>query len=360
MERTQRAAAWAVLKAQVSTHPPMNTPSPSLKKPFLLRLQLRLAQARFFTFSALLHVVLVIIGGSVVLIQQVAQQSDFEPPGGVLVTTDPAAQPPKPDAVQVTPTEFTPPSPNVLAPPITVMTAAAPSAFHMSPTAPVPTLGRNLDDVMKKAADEAGKGAAEMASGMGREGGTMMRMFNVQAKAQNVVFVVDVSGSMISGGKTVKTYEVLEREVVKVINGLSDRNAFGIVVFSKDAALYRPQLVRANNEEKGRGVNWLKKISPDQINDPRASEEERQFHHGTRADLGLARAFAMQPDTIFFISDGEPSGARPPEILQQVQALQSNLPQPVTIHAIAFHADDGQKFMQELAAQNRGTFREVR
>ena len=336
----------------------MNTPDPSPKKTLLLRLQLRLAQARFFTFSALLHVVLVIIGGSVVLIQQVVEAPDFETAGDPLVSVEPSMQP-KHDELQIKPVNFEPAPPTAIAPPISVVRATAPTSVPMSATAPIPTLGHDLGEMMRKAADEMSKGSGTVGSPMGKPGGTMMKLFNVQAKAQNVVFVVDVSGSMITGEKSVKTYEVLEREIVKVINSLGDKNTFGIVAFSKDAEAYKPQLVRANNAEKGRGVNWLKKISPDQINDPRASEEERQFHHGTRADLGLARAFAMQPDTIFFISDGEPTGVRADQVLDQMKALQSNLPQPVTIHAIAFLADGGQKFMEDLAAQNRGTFREV-
>ena len=336
----------------------MNTPAPSPKKSFFVRLQLRLAQARFLTFSALLHVVLVVIGGSVVLIKQVVDAPDFEPEGSI-VEVNQTVRPPQNDEPLLKRVEFEPTPPIVIAPPISVVRGTATTPLTMSPSAPLPTLGNNFDEALKKAANDAGKSAGEKAGAMGKPGGTAMKLFNVQAKAQSVVFVVDVSGSMITGEKSLKTYEVLEREVVKVINSLSDRNAFGIVAFSKDAATFRPLLVRANNEEKGRGVNWLKRISPEQINDPRSSEEERQFHHGTRADLGLARAFAMQPDTIFFISDGEPTGVRPEEVLQQVQALQTNLPQPVTIHAIAFLADGGQKFMEDLAAQNRGAFREV-
>ena len=51
----------------------MKTP----QTPFLRRVQMRLAQARFLTFSALLHVVIVIMGGSVVLIKNIAEPPDF-------------------------------------------------------------------------------------------------------------------------------------------------------------------------------------------------------------------------------------------------------------------------------------------
>ena len=67
----------------------------------------------------------------------------------------------------------------------------------------------------------------------------------------------------------------------------------------------------------------------------------------------------MQPDVIFFISDGEPTGAKPPEILEQVQAAQKNLAKPAIVNTFAYLADGGQKFMAELAKQNLGTFREI-
>jgi hypothetical protein len=46
----------------------MNASEP--KKPLIVRIQLRLAQARFFTFSALVHTVLILMGGTVVLFTQ--------------------------------------------------------------------------------------------------------------------------------------------------------------------------------------------------------------------------------------------------------------------------------------------------
>ena len=48
-----------------------------LKKPLLTRLQLRLAEARFLTFSALIHTVLIVIGGGVVLFQRPPEITDF-------------------------------------------------------------------------------------------------------------------------------------------------------------------------------------------------------------------------------------------------------------------------------------------
>jgi hypothetical protein len=85
----------------------------------------------------------------------------------------------------------------------------------------------------------------------------------------------------------------------------------------------------------------------------------KAFHHGTRADLGLAEAFNMKPDLIFFVSDGEPTGAQPAAILAAVAEAQKELARPAPIHSVAYMADSGQKFMKDLAEKNGGMYREV-
>jgi hypothetical protein len=47
------------------------------------------------------------------------------------------------------------------------------------------------------------------------------------------------------------------------------------------------------------------------------------------------------------------------EILTKIQAMQKALPRPIAISVVAYLADGGQKFMSDLAAQNRGAFKEV-
>jgi hypothetical protein len=130
-------------------------------------------------------------------------------------------------------------------------------------------------------------------------------------------------------------------------------------VFSRDARSFRNRLVRATNEDKEKAINWVKKMSPETANDAQAEEDERQFHHGTRADLGLQQAFGLVPDVIFFASDGEPSGKTPPQILDQVTAAQKERTKPAVVNVVAYVADGGQSFMHDLATQNQGTFREI-
>ncbi len=64
------------------------TPTPN-RPPFSTRLQERIAQSRFLTFSLLLHVVIVIIGGGAVLFHRMPPAEDFSPPGELVKTDEP-------------------------------------------------------------------------------------------------------------------------------------------------------------------------------------------------------------------------------------------------------------------------------
>ena len=207
----------------------------------------------------------------------------------------------------------------------------------------------------------SGESISKRLAGVGRGmlGGTSIGFMGITASARDVVFVVDVSGSMISGAKSLETYEKVEREVGSVLKSLTSRSRFGIVVFSKDAEAYKAQLVAVTRDERSKAMRWLRKKSPAVLRDARADEEEKAFHHGTRADLGLARAFSMQPDMIILVSDGEPTGKSASQILTEVDTLQVNRARRVMVNVVAYHADSGLSFMERLAQKNGGIFREV-
>lgn len=334
----------------------MSTPEPSPS--LFTRLQRRLAQMRFISFSLLLHIIIVAVGGSAVLYRSQVEQPDFVAEGGSLIDAEAAPNAPPAEMPKLEEMQPLPPAPSDLsAPPISaITTVTATSSFALNAAAAPSLAGKSLENLAKKA-EQLGQGMTPGASMA--KGGTAMRFFGMQATAESVVVVVDVSGSMVMGKKSVKTYEVLEREIGKLVKDLTDKNTFGIVAFSRDAEPYKETLVRATRDEKERAYNWLKRISPEVYANPRASEEQKAFHKGTRADLGLKRAFELQPDAIFFVSDGEPTGGNAAQILRQVEAAQANRPRRATVHTIAYLADSGQKFMRELAEKNGGNFREV-
>jgi hypothetical protein len=182
---------------------------------------------RFFTVSFLLHTILVLLCGSAVLYHAVQPTPDFVAEGGPLVNEAVPEAPPV-EMVQSFEQELkSDPTAGIQA-----LTVSNNTASFVVPTANVMNMdGKALGDLAGKI-EGAAKGLAGMGGGIGKLGGTM-KFMGVQSAGTSVVFVVDVSGSMITGEKSVKTYEVLEREVVKFIKNLDERSAFGIVVFSR-------------------------------------------------------------------------------------------------------------------------------
>lgn len=323
------------------------------------------ASARFFTMSLLVHIVLIIFGGSAVMFHQVSEAPDFVAASGdgeLVADTEmpgepePASDPQRPDLPTPVATG------GMSAPGLDAIASAAISntTFQVG-TVPASEIkmgkavGSSTDDAMAKA---LAAGLNKAASGMSRVGGTsMVKFFGKTTQVQAVVFVVDISGSMVMGTKNAKTYDDLEDEVKRVIRGLDEKTLFGIVAFSGDAYLYKDELVPASKDEKQRAIFWLRKQSP--VGWDKADEEEKKRHQGTRADRGLEAAFKLKPDTIFFVSDGEPTGASPAQVLKSVEKWQKGLPKPVAINSVAYLADSGQNFMKELATQNKGSFREI-
>jgi len=86
------------------------------KRPFPIRMAERLAASRFFTFSALIHAVLIFLGGSVVLFKHYAEPADFAASGGGLVSNDTSVEAPPEPAPRVTQQTFQPPTPEITAP----------------------------------------------------------------------------------------------------------------------------------------------------------------------------------------------------------------------------------------------------
>lgn len=301
------------------------------------------------------------------MFQQISEVPDFlagGDEGGLIADTAVAHEPePLPNSGTLAVPTPTPAVSGMAGPGLDAIASVAPmnSAFRIG-AAPVNEIkmGRagsvTMDDAMTKALAE---GLNKASAGMSRAGGTsMVKFFGKATQVQAVVFVVDISGSMVMGAKSAKTYEELEDEVKRVIRGLDAKTLFGIVAFSGEAHLYKPELVAATNDEKQRAIYWLRKQTPvgwDKSDDP----QEKRKHQGTRADKGLEAAFKLQPDTVFFVSDGEPTGANPEQVLKSVGEWQKGRSKPVVINAVAYLADSGQKFMKDLATQSAGSFREI-
>lgn len=110
--------------------------STSIGRSFPERLSVYLARARFFTFSALLHLVLVLLGGSAILFKQITHAPDFQAGDGSFLSTDVAAElPPELQQSPVDPVQAA--EVQMPAPAMSAITAATTvvSSFQLLPAA---------------------------------------------------------------------------------------------------------------------------------------------------------------------------------------------------------------------------------
>jgi hypothetical protein len=236
-------------------------------------------------------------------------------------------------------------------------------------------------------------GATGTPGGGGGGGGSGINFFGLRTRAKSIVFLVDVSDSMVmplnrppekgasslekKSEKGPKTYSALEREITRAIRSLDKGMTFSLVCFAGDVEPYKATLVPANDLEKERAIKWLQSHNPglNIVAERKKAEREAagfdkkagapvsvtKFNHGgTRSSAALKYAFDMNPDAICFVSDGVPTDKLADQILTDIQGAQKQLPRPSVINVVAFLAEGGLKFMQDMAAQNQGSFKEIK
>jgi hypothetical protein len=201
--------------------------------------------------------------------------------------------------------------------------------------------------------------------------------YGIQTSGKKIVFVIDVSGSMegrnegnvsdklrsaamgqvgdtlgrkiggrlggaLSSGVKSETTKLAsaKRELKPAIMGLDETTSFTILVFSDKVTNWKDEVVIATDGNKGVGYAYVSQLSS---------------NGGTSALAALKKAFTVKGvDTVFFLSDGQPSDAGTDKILSEVDKI--NKKKRVTIHAIGLGDDKDEKFMKALAEDNGGKY----
>jgi hypothetical protein len=159
--------------------------------------------------------------------------------------------------------------------------------------------------------------------------------FGLDAKgARKVVYVVDKSGSMTDSIVYVK-YELKQS-----LRALDADAEFDILFYSSGPAAEMPlgKLVHATEDNKRAADKFINTIVPQGETDPSDA---------------LRRAFALKPDAIFLLTDGEFDRA----IVRAVREL--NKEGKARVYTIGFLYKHGEKTLQTIAAENGGAYRFV-
>jgi len=152
--------------------------------------------------------------------------------------------------------------------------------------------------------------------------------------ARRIVYVVDRSGSMLT------TIDGVKKELRQSIGKLRRSQKFHVIFFNAGAPLENPpkRLVSAIQANKRAAFRFVNEIAAGGGTDPR---------------LALRRAFAVDPDLIYFLTDGEFD----PKVVTLLSQL--NRSRRVRIFTIAYVSRTGAPLLERIAREHNGEYRFV-
>ena len=172
------------------------------------------------------------------------------------------------------------------------------------------------------------------------------QMFGIHAEASRFVYVIDRSGST----EDPPGHDVLSAAKAELLASLKDLDTgqrFQIIFYNDAPRVFRREdegkkLLFATAENKEAAQKFIQSIRSD---------------GGTDHEAALTAAIRLQPDVIFFLTDGD----RPKLTAGQLNHIQ-RMANGIRIHAIQFGVQPqgpASGFMRELAQQNDGEYKYV-
>jgi hypothetical protein len=190
------------------------------------------------------------------------------------------------------------------------------------------------------------EGGGELGRGTGRgvslgfgtdlDGGSRAgaRFYGVKAEGRSFVFVVDSSGSM-EGDRFRCAIEELKRSIL----ALRRAQSFFVYFYSDDAyPMPADSLLKAEAQHRRSMFRWINKA---------------KVGGGTYPLRALQGALELNPDAIFFLTDGEFDES----VVEAVSQADRSPKTP--IHSICIQSKTGAKLLEKIAANSGGSFREV-
>lgn len=166
--------------------------------------------------------------------------------------------------------------------------------------------------------------------------------YGIPICAKRIVFVLDTSLSMRG-----QPMESAKLALLKTVESLPEAVSFDIVMFDQTPAVWQPRLLPATLPVKQMAAQ---------------SVMARGMKIGTASHAALNAAFNLEPEVIYFLSDGEPTDGQPAQIVESMS--ERNRTRRITIHTIGVVTQRGGGagltfFMKPLAENNFGSFRLV-
>ncbi|GEM_PF-2062956 len=218
----------------------------------------------------------------------------------------------------------------------------------------------------------AGEKGAKKPGGKGMP--VYVKYFDFALRSRRVLFVVDFSGSMAekvtvdsryAKGRKRPKYEIVKKELEKVIRSLPRDTICNVVFFSSEVAVWkrddngRPALVKMTDRNKSDLLEYVWSTEPGGATNVYGALETAL----SMGERGVYDKFYKAAyDTLYFLSDGAPTWGRTTDTKEILAAVRkTNALRRIRIHTIVFGNErNNLTFMKALAAQNGGRFLQVR
>ncbi|MEX1117247.1 MAG: vWA domain-containing protein [Terrimicrobiaceae bacterium] len=144
-----------------------------------------------------------------------------------------------------------------------------------------------------------------------------VRFMGFNANTERVAVLLDLSPSMVEDQRgSFDGFDALKDEIKELVMRLNNGSLFNLIAFATGVDIYKPEAVRATDENKKDAVAWIDPYMGDRVNVEKNGTRLNNYRGKpetpkmesvggkTRFDLAFAAAFESQVDTIFIVTDG--------------------------------------------------------
>lgn len=188
--------------------------------------------------------------------------------------------------------------------------------------------------------------------------------FGVEDSGERIVIIVNTSVSLRNKAqRRGVSWDAIQAEVMKLINGLDGSTLFGIVQFSQGVRQFTDFLAPATSGNREAAAAWVKKYLR---GNPPVAPGQLWFGH----EAAFEAAFQLQPDVVFLVTDGvldrrEESGGKVSypvmpynEFISSVRSFQRGSSRDARVHVIGFElkpkdAENMRRLANEFGGQLR-------
>jgi DNA-directed RNA polymerase subunit RPC12/RpoP len=186
------------------------------------------------------------------------------------------------------------------------------------------------------------EGGSSVPIGDAYSGGPSTGFFGTSGNARRVVYVVDRSGSMFD------TFDYVRAEMKTSISRLKPIQDFHVIFFAAGTPEENPpkMMVPATGSYKKQAYDYLGGIVAEGQTKPKQAIE-RAF--------AVTNKQGLHAQLVYLLTDGEFD----PEIVKQIDQMQSKLQTKIKINTIGFIYRSGEKILKQIAEENGGTYQFV-